>query len=173
MGLTLYTECIYQCICECICLLSNIIITNIYDESTILLWLLQFSDIVINICPLNIAELYIIWWFHCQVLITGLFSFQHSNYMSIDWFKRKITGQSHISWENLWFPVKIFPSTNPLNISTDPSPAFGVQHEPLEIAGGRRLCAALWTVLRATQCAWGHYDLECSKTIGFGLDSLY
>ena len=34
---------------------------------------------------------------------------------SIDWFQGKITGKSHISWENLWFPVKIFHSTNPLN----------------------------------------------------------
>ena len=25
--------------------------------------------------------------------------------VSIDWFKGKITGTSHISWENLWFPV--------------------------------------------------------------------
>ena len=25
--------------------------------------------------------------------------------VSIDWFKGKITGDSHISWENLWFPV--------------------------------------------------------------------
>ena len=24
---------------------------------------------------------------------------------SIDWFKGKITGTSHFSWENLWFPV--------------------------------------------------------------------
>ena len=24
------------------------------------------------------------------------------------WFKGKITGQSHISWEHLWFPVKFF-----------------------------------------------------------------
>ena len=28
---------------------------------------------------------------------------------SIDWFKAKITGHSHISSENLWFPVQIFP----------------------------------------------------------------
>ena len=28
---------------------------------------------------------------------------------SIDWFKGKNTGQSYISWENLWFPVKSFP----------------------------------------------------------------
>ena len=25
--------------------------------------------------------------------------------VSIDWFKGKITGTSHFSWENLWFPV--------------------------------------------------------------------
>ena len=25
--------------------------------------------------------------------------------MSMDWFKGKITGTPHISWENLWFPV--------------------------------------------------------------------
>ena len=29
--------------------------------------------------------------------------------VSIDWFKGKITGKSHMSWENLWFPLKIFP----------------------------------------------------------------
>ena len=28
---------------------------------------------------------------------------------SIHWFKGQITGKSHISWEHLWFPVKIFP----------------------------------------------------------------
>ena len=33
---------------------------------------------------------------------------------SIDWFKGKITVNSHISWDNLWFPVSIFPSVNPL-----------------------------------------------------------
>ena len=27
----------------------------------------------------------------------------------IDWFEGTITGTSHFSWENLWFPVKIFP----------------------------------------------------------------
>ena len=30
------------------------------------------------------------------------FCFKH---YSIDWFKGKITGKYHISWENLWFPV--------------------------------------------------------------------
>ena len=33
----------------------------------------------------------------------------HCSIRSIDGFKGKITGKSHISWENLWFPVKIFP----------------------------------------------------------------
>ena len=28
---------------------------------------------------------------------------------SIDWFKGKNIGKSHLSWENLWFPVEIFP----------------------------------------------------------------
>ena len=36
--------------------------------------------------------------------------------MSTDWFKGKTTGKPHISWENQWFPVKIFPSTNPLTM---------------------------------------------------------
>ena len=32
----------------------------------------------------------------------------------MDWFKGKITGTSDISWDNLWFPVKMFPEVNPL-----------------------------------------------------------
>ena len=32
---------------------------------------------------------------------------------SIDWFKGKITGKSHISWENLWFPVDV-PLSQPI-----------------------------------------------------------
>ena len=32
---------------------------------------------------------------------------------SIDWFKGKITGKSHISWEHLWFPVD-FPLSQPI-----------------------------------------------------------
>ena len=32
---------------------------------------------------------------------------------SIDWFKGTITGNSHISWENLWFPVD-FPLSQPI-----------------------------------------------------------
>ena len=33
--------------------------------------------------------------------------------MSIDWFKGKITGTSHISWEILWFPSD-FPLSQPI-----------------------------------------------------------
>ena len=33
--------------------------------------------------------------------------------MSIGWFRGKITGNSHISWENLWFPVD-FPLSQPI-----------------------------------------------------------
>jgi hypothetical protein len=28
----------------------------------------------------------------------------------MDWFKGKFIGKPHIEWENLWFPVKIFPT---------------------------------------------------------------
>ena len=37
---------------------------------------------------------------------------------SIDWFKGKMTGESHISWENLWFPE--FPVDFPLSQPIDP-----------------------------------------------------
>ena len=46
--------------------------------------------------------------------------FSHSNpifcqcLISIDWFKGKITGNSYISWENLWFPVD-FPLSQPFD----------------------------------------------------------
>ena len=30
-------------------------------------------------------------------------------HLSMDWFKGKSAGKPHIEWENLWFPVKIFP----------------------------------------------------------------
>ena len=35
--------------------------------------------------------------------------------ISIDWFKGKIAGKSHISWENLWFSVD-FPLSQPIDI---------------------------------------------------------
>ena len=34
---------------------------------------------------------------------------------SLDWFKGKMTGKSHISWENLWFSVE-FPLSQPTDI---------------------------------------------------------
>jgi hypothetical protein len=34
--------------------------------------------------------------------------------ISMDWFKGKFTGKTHIYWENLWFPVDF-----PLNQSID------------------------------------------------------
>ena len=36
------------------------------------------------------------------------------NMESIDWFKGKITGKSHISWENLWFLVDV-PLSQPID----------------------------------------------------------
>ena len=39
--------------------------------------------------------------------------FSHRGQASIDWFKGKNTGKSHISWENLWFPV-FFPVNQPI-----------------------------------------------------------
>jgi hypothetical protein len=32
-----------------------------------------------------------------------------NGYNSTDWLKGKVTGKPHTEWENLWFPVKIFP----------------------------------------------------------------
>ena len=35
---------------------------------------------------------------------------------STDWFKGTINGKSHISWENLWFPVDV-PLSQPIENS--------------------------------------------------------
>ena len=43
------------------------------------------------------------------------------NLRSIDWFKGKITGKSHISWENLWFPVD-FPLSQSIDWYLDGAP---------------------------------------------------
>ena len=37
--------------------------------------------------------------------------------LSIDWFKRKNTGKSYITWENRWFPVD-FPLSQPIEIAS-------------------------------------------------------
>ena len=50
-------------------------------------------------------------------LICPLFALQglqSEGFNSIDWFKGKITGKSHISWENRWFPVD-FPLNQPID----------------------------------------------------------
>ena len=53
---------------------------------------------------------------YCYVAIPGLqkstvsYRCDFGDLMSIDWFKGKNTGTSmNISWENRWFPLKIFP----------------------------------------------------------------
>ena len=38
--------------------------------------------------------------------------------MSMDWFRGKLSGRPGIEWENRWFPVSIFPWTNPLIMRT-------------------------------------------------------
>jgi hypothetical protein len=53
---------------------------------------------------------------------------------SMDWFKGKITGKHHISWENLWFPVDF-----PLNQSIDFHPFLSFQHH---FSSCRSACAA-------------------------------
>ena len=57
------------------------------------------------------------WWWEDWQAWGGAF-FCHRSLSSlrksIDWFKGTITWTFHISWENLWFQVSIFPLTNPL-----------------------------------------------------------
>jgi len=46
---------------------------------------------------------------------------------SFDWFTGNFAGKTHIQWENLWFPVKIFPSTNPwIFVQTQKKLAVGI-----------------------------------------------
>ena len=49
----------------------------------------------------------------------------------MDWFKGKITGKYHISWENLWFPVDFF-----LNQSIETSILRNHNHQVVLAAGG-------------------------------------
>ena len=52
-----------------------------------------------------------VWW----LALPSRLSWQQclARHGSIGWFKGKITGKSHISWENLWFPVD-FPLSQPI-----------------------------------------------------------
>ena len=67
------------------------------------------------------------WWFWTCCIFPPKLECHHPNWLiffrgvgqaSIDWFKGKITWNFHISWEDLWFPVKIFPQVNPLKPPT-------------------------------------------------------
>ena len=54
---------------------------------------------------------------------------------SIDWFEGKITGKSHISWENRWFPVD-FPLSQPIDWDNlHRKPGF-LHHEKIVGLGG-------------------------------------
>ena len=41
--------------------------------------------------------------------------------LSMDWFKGKVTGNTNISWKNLWFPVGFPTKTNPLRLQLQPA----------------------------------------------------
>ena len=51
----------------------------------------------------------------------------HRFSMSIDWFKGKFTGRSHISWENPWFPVD-FPFSQPIDYGEFGGQKWGCLH---------------------------------------------
>ena len=47
---------------------------------------------------------------HVQMISHNIFPiFSYDFPYSMDWIKGNFTGKPHISWENLWFPVSIFP----------------------------------------------------------------
>ena len=67
--------------------------------------------------------------------------------ISIEWFKGKTTRKSHISWEDLWFPVD-FPLSQPIdNINAKIFPFFTLVLRRAErVAGdrGRLRMAGFW-----------------------------
>ena len=65
---------------------------------------------------------------HSIYIIITLKYFQ--NHDSIDWFKGKITGKSHISWENLWFPVD-FPINQPIDSIPSTTRNHSLSHGPI------------------------------------------
>ena len=46
----------------------------------------------------------------------------------MDWFKGKVAGKSHISWENLRFPVD-FPLNQSIEITTNNNSIFSYQQD--------------------------------------------
>jgi len=72
----------------------------------------------------------------------------------MDWFKGKITGKYHISWENLWFPVDFF-----LNQSIETSILRNHNHQVVLAASKRRariLCH--WLHLADRWFSWMRLD---------------
>ena len=54
----------------------------------------------------------------------------HQVVYSIDWFKGKVTGNSHISWENPWFPVDFLMKSQPINLwSKNAAPLWNWEQE--------------------------------------------
>ena len=52
--------------------------------------------------------------YRCCYVMTILCGLEDVRLNSIDWPKGNITGKSHVSWENLWFPVD-FPLSQPID----------------------------------------------------------
>ena len=86
-----YIICI-QYVCMCVCV-----------------WFRHIDWLVVGPTPLKIWVRQLGWLFHSQLNGNIQVMFQSTNQkmksQSINWFKGRITGKSHISWENLWFPV--------------------------------------------------------------------
>ena len=65
---------------------------------------------------------------------------QNDHPQNMAWFKEKLyTGKSHISWENLWFPVD-FPLSQPIDLSTNQLHIWS-QHGQYDRAIGRDYCS--------------------------------
>ena len=69
------------------------------------------------------------------------------HHISIGWFKGKITGNSHISWENLWFPVD-FPLNQPIDYSQGHQSQCPRPSKPSSAAG------------RRTWSGWGQWSFD-------------
>ena len=72
---------------------------------------------------------------------TWNFHIPKSSGVTIDWFKGKIAGKSHISRENLWFPVDSPLVVNPLSVTTHKHFSHGPDPGPTALLSWSRL----WT----------------------------
>ena len=67
------------------------------------------------------TELKVKWIWHQAIEENNIHGFHQGmiyNIQSIGWFKGKIRGKSHISWEDLCFPVD-FPLSQPIDSGLD------------------------------------------------------